>query len=143
MNVKIRIYEPGMCCPTGLCGPSIDPETMRITTAINTLEKNKIDIKRFNLTSNPDEFVNNKIINDLLINEGEEIFPVTLVNDEITKKGNYPTNDELTNWTEVTIGSNKPKTNEEGCCSDSNVCSIDCSPKKNKDNSCGPNNGCC
>ena len=107
MNKKIRVYEPGMCCPTGLCGPSIDPEIMRITTAISTLEKNNIDIKRFNLTSNPDEFVNNKIINDLLVNDGEDVFPVTLVDDEIVKKGEYPTNEELTNWTKIQLISSK------------------------------------
>ncbi|MDZ7612272.1 MAG: arsenite efflux transporter metallochaperone ArsD [Candidatus Moranbacteria bacterium] len=113
MNNKIRIYEPGMCCPTGLCGPSIDPEIMRITTAINTLEKNNIDIKRFNLTSNPDEFVNNKIINDLLVKEGEEIFPVTLVDDEIVKKENYPTNEELTEWTKIQLVSSKDTLDEK------------------------------
>lgn len=144
MNKKIRIYERGMCCPTGLCGPSIDPEIMRITTAISTLEKNDIDIKRFNLTSNPDEFINNKIINNLLIKEGEEVFPITLINNEIVKKRYYPTNQELTNWTKMAIEKDKLQKVDSGCCSDSNVCDIRCSPKNNKPNSgCGGGNGCC
>ena len=27
---KIEIFDPAMCCPTGLCGTNIDPELMRI-----------------------------------------------------------------------------------------------------------------
>jgi hypothetical protein len=142
-KMKIRIYEPGMCCPTGLCGPSINPEIMRITTVMNTLEKDNVDIKRFNLTSNPDEFVNNNIINNLLVNEGEEVFPVTLLNDEIVKKRNYPNNEELSNWTGIKLEKNKSKTESSGCCSDSNVCSIDCSPKNPKPNSGCGGGGCC
>lgn len=103
MNKKIRIYEPAMCCPTGLCGPSIDPEIMRISTVVNTLEKNNIDIKRYNLKINPDEFVSNKIINELLNKEGDDIFPVTLIDEEILKKGKYPTNEEFSKWTGINI----------------------------------------
>jgi len=64
MNKKIEIFEPGMCCPTGLCGPSINPEILRILTVVSALEKKQIDIKRYNLTSNTKEFVSNKLIND-------------------------------------------------------------------------------
>ena len=27
---KIEIFDPAMCCPTGLCGTNINPELMRI-----------------------------------------------------------------------------------------------------------------
>ena len=36
---KIHIYEPAMCCPTGLCGPSIDPELLRMSFVMNNLKK--------------------------------------------------------------------------------------------------------
>lgn len=26
---KIEIFDPAMCCPTGLCGTNINPELMR------------------------------------------------------------------------------------------------------------------
>jgi hypothetical protein len=36
---EIEIFDPAMCCSTGVCGPSIDPELMRIATVINSLDK--------------------------------------------------------------------------------------------------------
>ena len=38
---KIEIFDPAMCCPTGLCGTNIDPELMRIAVVIETL-KNRV-----------------------------------------------------------------------------------------------------
>lgn len=29
---KMFIYEPAMCCSTGLCGVSVDPELLRLST---------------------------------------------------------------------------------------------------------------
>ena len=34
---KIEIFDPAMCCPTGLCGTNINPELMRIAVVIETL----------------------------------------------------------------------------------------------------------
>lgn len=50
---KMFIYESAMCCSTGLCGVSFDPELLRISTVISSLEKNGIKIERYNLTSAP------------------------------------------------------------------------------------------
>ena len=36
---NIRIFEPAMCCATGLCGPSIDPELLRISTLLSSLKE--------------------------------------------------------------------------------------------------------
>jgi hypothetical protein len=36
---KIKIFEPAMCCPTGLCGVGVDPELLRISTVLDTLKK--------------------------------------------------------------------------------------------------------
>jgi hypothetical protein len=35
---KMCIYEPALCCETGLCGVNVDPELLRISTVLNTLK---------------------------------------------------------------------------------------------------------
>ena len=35
---KIEIFDPAMCCPTGLCGTNINPELMRIAVVVETLK---------------------------------------------------------------------------------------------------------
>ncbi|MDF2540945.1 MAG: arsD [Herbinix sp.] len=94
---KMQIYEPAMCCSTGICGVSVDPELLRIATAVNTLQEHGIEVERFNLTSAPMEFINNKEINELINSEnGVEKLPATVVDDKIVFTGRYPTNDEIT-----------------------------------------------
>ena len=29
---KLEIFDPAMCCSTGVCGPSVDPELLRVST---------------------------------------------------------------------------------------------------------------
>ena len=65
---KMQIFEPAMCCPTGLCGVGVDEELLRISTVLNSLEKNGVKIDRFNLTDAPMEFINNRKVNDYLLN---------------------------------------------------------------------------
>ncbi len=98
---KMFIYEPAMCCSTGLCGVSVDPELLRISTVISSLQKNGIKIQRFNLTSSPMEFVNNREINKLMTEKGIEILPVTVVDGAIVKTKAYPTNHEIISLLQV------------------------------------------
>lgn len=58
----MKIFEPAMCCPTGLCGVGVDPELLRISTVLNTLKQNGVEVQRFNLSSAPQEFVKNKAV---------------------------------------------------------------------------------
>jgi hypothetical protein len=92
---KMFIYEPAMCCSTGLCGVSVDPELLRISTVISSLKKNGIEVVRFNLSNAPHEFVKNQMVNKMISAEGVEVLPITVLDGEIVKKGSYPTNDEL------------------------------------------------
>ena len=86
---KIEIFDPAMCCSTGVCGPSIDPELMRVAAVINALKEQGIIIKRHGLTSEPQDFIANKVISELLQKEGADILPVTLVDGEVAKTKEY------------------------------------------------------
>ncbi|RYL93450.1 arsenite efflux transporter metallochaperone ArsD [Sporolactobacillus sp. THM7-4] len=99
----IQIFEPAMCCPTGVCGPGINSELIRITGAVRNLRKNGVNISRFNLTSHPEAFAENQPIQDLLKKEGMEVLPVTIIDGKVAKKGTYPTKQELADWTSLSI----------------------------------------
>jgi len=111
---KIEIFDPAMCCSTGVCGPSIDPELMRMVTVINSLKEKRIIIKRHGLSSEPQDFISNKVISDILQKEGADVLPVTLIDDEVVKTKEYPTNEELSKWLNIEIRT-KPAVKKGGC----------------------------
>jgi Arsenical resistance operon trans-acting repressor ArsD. len=98
---KMVIYDPAMCCPTGVCGPSVDKNLLRVHTAINRLKNKGIVVERYNLSNAPQAFVDNKKVNKLLVEEGVDILPITMVDGEIVKVKEYPTNEEFCKFMDV------------------------------------------
>lgn len=123
---KISIYEPAMCCSTGLCGVSVDPELLRISTVLNTLSQNGIEVGRYNLTNAPTEFVNHKVVQDFLQENGADKLPILVVEEAVVISGRYPTNEEFVKILDLTPG-------------------ILVVEEKNEERSCGCNckEGCC
>jgi|SRR5574344_392020 hypothetical protein len=98
MMKTLRIYDPALCCPTGLCGVNIDPELMRIAVVIETLKRKGIVIERYNLRDHPQVYVSTKVVNDFLMKEGAEKLPVTTVDGEISVIDAYPSNQQIAEW---------------------------------------------
>lgn len=98
---KMVIYDPAMCCPTGVCGPSVDKNLLRVAILLNRLEKRGIKVERHNLSDNPQAFVDNKAVNKLLVDEGVDVLPITMVDGEVVKTGEYPTNEEFVELLEI------------------------------------------
>jgi hypothetical protein len=119
---KMEIFDPAMCCATGVCGPSIDPELMIIATVINSLKEKGIIIKRHGLANEPQDFITNKVISDLLQKEGVEVLPVTLVDGVVAKIKAYPTNEEIEKWLETKIDSKPSIITSSSCCGPQGCC---------------------
>jgi hypothetical protein len=95
---NVKIFDPALCCPTGLCGVNIDHELMRIAVIVETLKRKGIVIERFNLRDHPQVYVDNKVVNDFLMKEGAEKLPITTVDGEIAVPGAYPGNAQIAGW---------------------------------------------
>lgn len=116
---KMQIYDPAMCCPTGVCGPSVDKELIRISTILYNLKKNGITVERFNLSSTPQVYVDNETINSLLTGEGVEVLPVIVVEGEVMKTKGYPTDEEFCQWlgvSEACLRTNLTALGTAPCC---------------------------
>lgn len=98
---KIQIFDPAMCCSSGVCGPSIDPELLRISFVVKNLAKVNYPIERFNLSTEPQQFVNNEQVQALLNEKGPDVLPIVLVDGEVMLSGKYPSNQELEEWTDI------------------------------------------
>jgi len=119
---KIEIFDPAMCCSTGVCGPSIDPELMRIAATINALKEKGIVIQRYGLSTDTQHFISTKVISDILQEQGAVVLPVTLVDGKVAKTKMYPTNEELSTWLDIKVVTNRPlrqggcDCGTKGCC---------------------------
>jgi hypothetical protein len=121
---KMKIFEPAMCCPTGICGVGVDPELLRISTVLETLKKQGVTIDRFNLNSAPAEFITDQTINAYINEKGAEGLPAVMIDGKITITGRYPTNEEFVKL----LGLAKdalPKQDQsafDGCCREGGCC---------------------
>lgn len=97
----VEIFDPAMCCSTGVCGPSVDPNLTRVASAVYSLEQKGVDIKRFNLANEPAAFADNETVNKVFQEKGADALPVTLLDGKVIKVGEYPTNEEFAEWLEV------------------------------------------
>ncbi len=93
--MKIEIYDPAMCCSSGLCGPTLDPVLVKMNDAVLALKKQGIAVERFNLAQQPKAYMENKTIADLLRKNGKKILPVVIVNGEVFRTGEYPSYEDL------------------------------------------------
>ena len=98
---KMIIFDPAMCCSTGVCGPSVDPQLLRVSTVLNKLKNKGIIVKRYNLTNNPQAFVDNTTINQLLNSDGVDVLPVTILDGKVVKTKTYPTNEEFSKMLDI------------------------------------------
>ena len=92
---QVQIFEQAMCCPTGLCGPAIDPELLRISAVLDTLEKHGILVERYNLSNAPLKFIQTPAAAEFLQHHGPEELPLILTDGKICMAGRYPTNEEF------------------------------------------------
>jgi hypothetical protein len=116
---RMVIFDPAMCCSTGVCGTSIDKELLRVSTVLNNLKNKGVLVERYNLTNNPQIFVDNTEINRMLNKDGVDVLPVTMVDGVVVKTKAYPTDEEFCNLLELPAdflrGTVKVKSKAKGC----------------------------
>lgn len=135
----IEIFEVALCCSTGVCGPSVNEDLLRITAAVNKINASGGNAIRYNLNSNPDMYVKNLIVNELLMKDGETVLPITLVDGNVVKTQAYPSNGELADWSGIRLASEEF---DCGCGCDSDCCSGD-ETAKSEESCCSETDCCC
>jgi SAM-dependent methyltransferase len=125
MTMKtIQIYDKPMCCSTGVCGPEVDPVLPQFAADIDWLKSQGHQVERYNLAQQPQAFIENKAIHQVLSTEGTESLPVIVINGEIVSRKIYPDRDALSSL----VGGSPAKRllpvakASGGCCGTSGCC---------------------
>ena len=91
----IELFDPPMCCPTGLCGPELDQTLLDVSEMILTLQAEGTAVERYQMTSHPHKFMNNNEVMRLVREQQMAALPITAVRGQVIKTGVYPTVEEL------------------------------------------------
>lgn len=91
----LHVYDPPMCCSSGVCGPRVNPELVRFSSDLDWLRRQGVEVERHSLSSRPDAFAQQQAVKESLRNEGNDCLPLIVVNGLIVSKGIYPTRSEL------------------------------------------------
>lgn len=105
----IEVFDPAMCCSTGVCGPDVDDSLADFANDVKWMKAQGIDVNRFNLGQEPEVFKSNPIVLSKLQKEGSEVLPIIMINGEIVSQGGYPDRRQLTDW----LSLNKPVSETE------------------------------
>ena len=91
----IRVFEPALCCNTGVCGPELDQSLVDFTADLTHLQTQGVDIARHNLANDPMAFASDESARAFLQVAGSDGLPLTLVDGVTVMTGSYPTRAQL------------------------------------------------
>ena len=92
---RLEVFDPAMCCSTGVCGPQVDPVLVRFAADVKWLQEQGAEVQRFNLSQSPAAFVENERVKQALTEKGEGALPFLLVDGRVLASGHYPERDQL------------------------------------------------
>lgn len=95
MKTKIIIYDPPMCCSSGVCGPNPDQTLIDLQNTLAKLKETGIEVKRYLITQSPEKFKENPAIIKLIQEQQLKALPITTCNGKIVKTGSYLTLEEF------------------------------------------------
>lgn len=91
----LKIYDPAMCCSTGVCGPDVDPRLVQLANYLKHLDSCSVKVERYNLSQEPAAYTTGPVA-AALKEKGTDALPFVMVDDEIITVGEYPDLEKLT-----------------------------------------------
>ena len=116
----IQVFDPAMCCSTGVCGPEVDIKLVQFAADLDWLKAQDVIVQRHNLSQNPAAFVENEAVKTALTDKGEAALPVILVNGKVAATGRYPDRAELAGWFNLQVTASAPAKSD--CCCGGGTC---------------------
>lgn len=95
MSNTFSIYDPPMCCSSGVCGPQPNQVLVDFQQTVLDITRMGATVERFLITQSPEKFKENPAVINLIQERQLAVLPITTFNGSIIKTGSYPTLAEL------------------------------------------------
>ena len=135
----LDIFDPPICCSTGVCGEDVDINLVRFAADLEWFKAAGVTVRRFSLSQDPQAFMNEPEVLRAVSSKGTRCLPLVVVDGKIVSQGSYPTRDEVA----VLSGLTQPTATVSGRSKRVlRIGSADAAPAKAR--CCTPaNSGCC
>lgn len=94
----LKVFDPPMCCPTGVCGTQVDPASARFSADLEWLRSRGASVERFDLAREPGDFADQPAVKAALEEHGLACLPLVLAGDRVISQGAYPSRPQLACW---------------------------------------------
>jgi len=133
---KLEIFDPAMCCSTGVCGTQVDSTLSRFAADAGWLATQGVTVQRATLAQEPGKFVANEVVRNALSLLGTGALPAIVVDGILKSTGAYPSRAQIAAWCGITVGQDRAETSEPwlimagaslpmatgGCCGGGGAC---------------------
>lgn len=120
---RLEVFDPAMCCSTGVCGPEVDPALPRFAADLEWIAAQGVEVRRHNLSQEPAAFAASEVVKAAIEEHGVECLPLVLVDGRVVSMGAYPSREQLAKRTvekvRVPLGTSPccaPKPDGSSCC---------------------------
>ncbi|MGE5492233.1 MAG: arsenite efflux transporter metallochaperone ArsD, partial [Actinomycetota bacterium] len=111
----LEVFDPAMCCSTGVCGVDVDPVLAQFAADLKWVEEQGVAVERHNLGQEPQAFAASPAVVKEM-EAGMDRLPVILVDGHIVATGMYPSRQQLAQKLDIKLTTaEKPHVKAGGC----------------------------
>jgi hypothetical protein len=116
----LEVFDPAMCCSTGVCGVSVDPVLAQFAADLQWVAEQGVAVTRRNLGQEPQAFAANPAVVKEM-EAGMDRLPILLIDGVIVSTGLYPSRAQLAQKLGLSApAAEAPQT--KSCCSPKSGC---------------------
>jgi AhpD family alkylhydroperoxidase len=109
----VEVFDPPMCCSTGVCGADPDAQLARFSADLDWLRRQGVEVRRYNLAKEPALFAANADVKRVIDETDGDGLPVFVVDGKVMGHGSYPERAELARWVGLPDSDQAEETTED------------------------------
>jgi hypothetical protein len=96
--MKLELFEPALCCTSGVCGPEPDRQLMDLQNLLSRVTAAGVQVERYAINQRASAFVQNETVKSHIKKTGVGCLPLVLIDDSVVLSGQYPDEKFLSSW---------------------------------------------
>lgn len=95
---KLEVFDPPLCCSTGVCGPAPDERLAVFSADLDWLRRQGVEVQRYNLAQEPTAFTGHPEVARLLQETDGDCLPILVAGGQVVSQATYPSRQQLSGW---------------------------------------------